>query len=54
MALKGLSVNKDLITQKLDGGNSVILLNSNDHIKRMGGMLSDSSKSKKLAIKPRK
>ena len=54
MALKGLSTNKDLINQKLDKGNSLILLNRNDYIKRMNEMLSDSSKFRKLDIKPGK
>ena len=35
VALKGLSTNKDLIIQKSDKGNSVVLLNRNDYIKRM-------------------
>ena len=33
VALKGLSTNKDLIIQKSDKGNSVVLLNRNDYIK---------------------
>ena len=52
--LKSLSTNKDLIIQKSDKGNSVVLLNRNDYIKRMNEMLSDSSKFKKLDIKPGK
>ena len=48
MALKGLSANKDLIIQKLNKGNSVVLLNRNDYIKRLNEMLSDSSKFKEL------
>ena len=54
MALKGLYPNKDLIIQKLDKGNSVVLLNRNDYIKRLNEILSDSSKFKKLNIKPGK
>ena len=54
MALKGLSANKDLIIQKSDKGNSVVLLNRNDYIKRLNEMLSDSSKFKKLNVKPGK
>ena len=53
VALKGLSANKDLIIQKSDKGNSVVLLNRND-IKRLNKMLSDSSKFKKLNVKPGK
>ena len=45
VALKGLSTSKDLlIIQKSGKGNSVVLLNRNDYIKRMSEMLSDSSK----------
>ena len=54
MALKDLYPNKDLIIQKLDKGNSVVLLNRNDYIKRLNKMLSDSSKFKKLNVKPGK
>ena len=54
VALKSLSANKDLIVQKSDKGNSVVLLNRNDYIKRLNEMLSDSSKFKKLNIKPGK
>ena len=54
VALKGLSANKDLIIQKSDKGNSVVLLNRNDYIKRMNEMLSDSSEFKKLKLKPGK
>ena len=54
MALNDLSANKDLIIQKSDKGNSVVLLNRNDYIKRLNEMLSDSSKFKKLNIKPGK
>ena len=48
MALKVLSKNKNIIIQKLDKGYSVVLLNRNDYIKQMNGMLPDSSKFKKL------
>ena len=55
MALKGLSANKDLIIQKSDKGNSKFnSLNRNNYIKRLNEMLSDSSKFKKLNIKPGK
>ena len=54
VALKGLSANNDLIIQKSDKGNSVVLLNRNDYIKRLNEMLSDSNKFKKLNIKPGK
>ena len=54
MALKDLSANKDLIIQKSDKGNFVVLLNRNDYIKRLNEMLSDSRKFKTLNIKPEK
>ena len=54
MALKGLSANNNLIIQKLDKGNSVVLLNRNDYIKQLNEMLSDSCKFKKLNVKPGK
>ena len=54
VALKDLSANKDLIIQKLNKGNSVVLLNRNDYIKRLNEMLSDSSKFKELKLKPGK
>ena len=54
VALKGLSANKDLIIQKSDKGNSVVLLNRNDYIKRLNKILSGSSKFKKLNINPGK
>ena len=53
VALKGLSTN-NLIIQKSDKGNSVVFLNRNDYIKRLNEMLSDSSKFKKLNVKPGK
>ena len=54
VALKGLSTNNDLIIQKSDKGNSVVLLNRNDYIKRLNKMLSDSSIFKKRNVKPGK
>ena len=54
VALKRLYTNKDLIIQKSDKGNSVVLLDRNDYIERMNEMLSDSSKFKKLDIRPGK
>ena len=54
VALKGLSANKDLVFQKLDKGSTVVLLNGNDYIKQLNELLSDSSKFKKLNIKPGK
>ena len=50
MALKGLSSNKDIILQKADKGNSVVLLNKADYTKRMKERLSDASKFKEITV----
>ena len=47
-ALKDLSSRKDIIIEKEDKGNSVVILNKRDYIKRMTEMLSDIDKFKKL------
>ena len=44
LALKGFSSNKDIILQKTDKGNSVLLVNKADYIKRM----KDVSKFKEI------
>ena len=51
-ALKDLSLRKDIIIQKANKGNSVVILNKRDYIKRMTEMLSDIDKFKKLDVKP--
>ena len=53
-ALKDLSSRKDIIIQKADKGNSVVILNNGDYIKRINEMLSDIDKFKKLIVKPGK
>ena len=53
-ALKDLSSRKDIIIQKADKGNSVVVLNKSDYIKRMTEILSDIDKFKKLNVKPGK
>ena len=53
-SLKNLSSRKDIIIQKADKGNSVVLLDKSDYIKRMTEMLSDIDEFKKLNIKPGK
>ena len=50
LALKGLSSNKDIILQKADKGNSVVLVNKADYTKRMKELLSDVSKFKEIAV----
>ena len=54
LALKGLSGNKDVILQKADKGNSVVLVNKADYTKRMKELLSDASKFKEIAVEPGK
>ena len=52
-ALKDLSSYKEII-QKADKGNSVVILNKCDYLKRMSEMLLDIDKLKKLNVKPGK
>ena len=52
LALKGLSSNKDIILQKADKGNSVVLVNKADYTKRMKELLSDESKCKEISVEP--
>ena len=47
-ALKDLSFCKDIIIQKADKGNFIVILNERNYIKRMTEMLSDINKFKKL------
>ena len=53
-ALKDLSSRKDIIIEKEDKGNSVVILNKRDYIKRMIEMLSDIDKFKRVVVKPGK
>ena len=53
-ALKDLSSYKEIIIQKADKGNSVVILNKCDYLKRMSEMLLDIDKLKKLNVKPGK
>ena len=43
VTLKALSTIKNFIIQKSNKGDSMVLLNRNDYIKRMNETLSDSS-----------
>ena len=54
LPLKGLPTNKDIILQKTDEGNSIVLVNKGDYIKRMKVLLSDVSKFKEINVKPGK
>ena len=53
-ALKDVSSRKDIIIQKADKENSVVVLNESDYIKRMTEILSDIDKFKKLIVRPGK
>ena len=54
LALKGLSSNKDVILQKTDKGNSVVLVNKANYTKRMKELLSDVSKFEQITVEPGK
>ena len=49
-ALKALFRNKELMNQKADKGNTVVLLNKKDYISKMKLILADISKFKKMQI----
>ena len=53
-AFKDLSSRKDIIIEKADKGNSVVILIKSDYMKRMTEMLSDIENFKKLIVKPGK
>ena len=50
LALKDLIKNRDLVIQKADKGNTVVILNKNDYISKMNVILGDSSKFQKLSL----
>ena len=50
LALKDLIKNRDLVIQKADKSNTVVILNKNDYISKMNVILGDSSKFQKLSI----
>ena len=54
MNVEILSSRKDIIIQKANKSNSVVILNKRDYIKRMTEMLLDIDKFKKLDVKPGK
>ena len=43
-ALKNLIENKDLVIQKPDKGNAIVILNKNDYISRLNGILDENLK----------
>ena len=48
--MKTLSKNNDLIIQKSDKGNSIVLINKNDYLDKMYNILSDSKKFVKSSL----
>ena len=51
-ALKNLSrLKKEVIIQKFDKGNSVVLVNKSNYIRHIEGMLKDVSKIEKVSLK---
>ena len=50
-ALTNLSKNKDIIVQKSDKGNSVVIVDKDTYIKRMENLLSDQRKFEKVTLK---
>ena len=53
-ALKNLSSNKDIVIHKSDKGNSVVIVNRDDYLKRLQEMVDDESKFEKLNVSPGK
>ena len=47
-ALGNLTKNKNLVIQKVDKGNTVVIINKNDYKTKTKNILSDSTKFKKL------
>ena len=50
-ALQNLSENKDLIIQKSDKGNSVVIVQRQDYLDKMNDILSDQNKFSKVSLK---
>ena len=50
MALKGLSSDKDIVLQKVDKVNSVVLVKKVEYSKRMKELLLDGSKFKEITV----
>ena len=50
-ALTNLSKNKDIVIQKSDKGNSVVIVDKDTYIKRMENLLSDQRKFEKVTLK---
>ena len=50
-ALKNLSQNKQIVIQKSDKGNSIVIVDRVKYIEKMENFLSDQSKFQKITIK---
>ena len=50
-ALASLSKNKDIVIQKSDKGNSVVIVDKETYIKRMENLLSDERKFERVTLK---
>ena len=50
-ALKKLMLRKDIVIHKSDKGNSVVIVNHTDYLKRMQEMVDDTSKFEKVKVK---
>ena len=48
--LNNLVKNKDLIIQKEDNGNDIVILNRSDYISKLSKILEDTSKFKRVNI----
>ena len=53
-ALKRLASNRDIVIQKSDKGNSVVIVNREDYIQRMQEMVNDVSKFEKVNVADKK
>ena len=50
MILKNLSEKKGLVIQKAEKGNTVVVLDKNNYISRINGILADTSNFRKLHL----
>ena len=50
-ALASLSKNKDIVIQKSDKGNSIVIVDKETYIKRMNNLLSDQRKFERVTFK---
>ena len=53
-ALKKLKSNRDIIIHKSDKGNSVVIVDRDDYLKRLSDMVADESKFEKINVKENK